>query len=155
MYNERVMPPSPIKVKCQHCGEVRTKGFILRHENSCLLNPKNIQHCKVCGAPVKSKGASTCSHSCSNTLYRTGPNHGNWKPEQYRSTCFHYHKRVCVVCGEQNIVEVHHHDGNKQNNNPENLIPLCPTHHQYWHSRFRLLVEQQITDFIDKQGVDG
>lgn len=43
---------------------------------------------------------------------------------------------------------VHHFDENKKNNTKENLIPLCPTHHQYWHSRYRFLVEGKIVKYI-------
>jgi hypothetical protein len=60
-----------------------------------------------------------------------------------------YHKKECVVCGENNIVEVHHLDGNSKNNLPKNLIPLCPTHHQYWHSKFKHLVVDKINQYIN------
>lgn len=53
-----------------------------------------------------------------------------------------------------NIVAVHHYDGNHDNNSPENLIPLCPTHHQYVHSRYKKLVQEKIdyyrSEFIKK-----
>ena len=52
--------------------------------------------------------------------------------------------KACIVCGEDNIVAVHHYDHNKKNNEPSNLIPLCPTHHQYVHSRYKHLVEDKI-----------
>ena len=51
-------------------------------------------------------------------------------------------------CKEKNIVEVHHYDENKKNNSPSNLIPLCPTHHQYYHSRFKHLVQDKINDYL-------
>lgn len=90
---------------------------------------------------------TTCSHSCSNTYFRSNKDNPNWKDESYRTTCFLYHEKECVVCKENNIVEVHHYDGNKDNNNPENLIPLCPTHHKYWHSKFRYLIEDIIVKY--------
>jgi hypothetical protein len=43
---------------------------------------------------------------------------------------------------------INHVDGNKKNNNPENLIPLCPTHHMYWHSRYRQEVKPLIDEYI-------
>jgi len=51
--------------------------------------------------------------------------------KNYRTICFNYHKKKCVCCEESLIVEVHHFDENKENNSPDNLIPLCPTHHRY------------------------
>lgn len=119
-------------------------------------NPKKYRDvetiCPVCGKTfiTKSGGSKvsvTCSHSCANTHFRTGINHGNWKSSNYRSTCFFYHKKCCVVCKEDKIVEVHHFDGDSKNNSPENLIPLCPTHHQYWHSRFKHLIETTIVTY--------
>ncbi len=125
---------------------------IVRHEKSCYLNPDNIRMCAVCGKPIKdyknSKG--TCSHSCANTMFRSGINHGNWKEDNYTTTCFYYHKRECVVCGEKFIVEVHHFDENHSNNEPSNLIPMCPTHHQYWHSGYKYLIEDIVIEYRNK-----
>ncbi len=41
-------------------------------------------------------------------------------------------------------------DENNLNNNPSNLIPLCPTHHQYWHSNFKYLIEKRVLAYIDE-----
>ena len=123
---------------------------------SCYLNPINLKLCVVCNNPIKKlrhgnkdfNKQVTCSYACSNKLFRSGPKNGNWKEETYRSTCFYYHKKECIICGEDKIIEVHHLDENKNNNKPENLVPLCPTHHQYWHSRYKNLIEQQVYDYI-------
>lgn len=108
--------------------------------------------CPICGNSfATSKGApdekTTCSHSCANTHFRCGDNNGNWKERTYRTTCFKYHEKKCIVCGEKIIVEVHHFDNDHENNSPENLIPLCPTHHQYWHSRYRYIVENKVIKY--------
>jgi hypothetical protein len=91
---------------------------------------------------------TTCSHSCANSYFRSGINNPNWKESSYRTTCFHYHKKECVVCKESKIVEVHHLDEDNTNNSPENLIPLCPTHHQYWHSKYKVEIEHTILEYI-------
>jgi len=109
--------------------------------------------CPVCENKFETKIGSksekiTCSYSCSNSFFRTGENNGNWKQHSYRSTCFLYHKKECIICKENKIVEVHHLDENNKNNNPENLIPLCPTHHQYWHSRYRKEIENKVYKYI-------
>ena len=108
--------------------------------------------CPVCGKGIryrKSDPRKTCSHSCANTYFRSGVNHGNWKEDSYRTTCFHFHKKECVVCGETKIVSVHHLDENHNNNSPENLIPLCPTHHQYWHSKYKGDIEGVVLAYVN------
>jgi hypothetical protein len=37
--------------------------------------------------------------------------------------------------------------GNKKNNNPENLIPMCATHHVYWHSKHRHLIKDRVEKY--------
>lgn len=109
--------------------------------------------CPVCEKEFKvgknqPREKQTCSYACSNTFFRSGKNNANWKEESYRTTCFLYHEKKCVICGEGKIVDVHHYDENNKNNSPENLIPLCPTHHTYWHSRFKDLVKDKIDDYV-------
>ena len=108
--------------------------------------------CPVCktefntglGSP---KEQTVCSRSCSNTYFRSGKNNPNWRNSNYRTTCFHYHKKECIVCNEKNIVEVHHYDEDHNNNDPKNLIPLCPTHHQYYHSKYKHLITDKINEY--------
>jgi hypothetical protein len=110
--------------------------------------------CPVCSKEFQTmkykREKQTCSHACANSFFRSGANHPNWKVSAYRTTCFKYHKKECLICGEFRIVDVHHLDGNKNNNKPENLIPLCRTHHTYWHSRFRHLIEPQIFEYVEQ-----
>lgn len=108
--------------------------------------------CPVCSnefeALKNKREKQTCSHSCSNSFFRSGINHPNWKESAYRTTCFKNHKKMCVICEEFRIVDVHHLDENKSNNKPENLVPLCRTHHAYWHSRYRNLIKPQILEYV-------
>lgn len=138
------------KISCNYCGIERTSGQMYRHEATCYLNPQVKRLCVVCSEPIKNVHVAkqvTCSVSCANKHFRTGPNHGNWKGH-YKPTCFHFHKKECVVCGEDKIVAVHHLDENHDNNDPANLIPLCPTHHCYWHSKYKHLVEDIVHNYI-------
>jgi len=139
------------KVSCQYCGEMFSLPNIKKHESKCYLNPINKRLCEVCNEPIKNyKTSITCSYSCSNKKFRTGKNNGSWKNDTYRTTCFLHHKKECIVCGENKIVAVHHFDGNRNNNEPKNLIPLCPTHHHYWNSRYRYIVEKTVLDYVNK-----
>jgi len=132
-----------IKTPCKRCGNDVPNANLKRHEEAC----SNGRNCPVCSTWFYGRG-TTCSKSCSNTFFRSGQNHPNWKQDSYRTTCFQHHEKKCVVCGEQNIVEVHHLDEDKQNNSPENLIPLCPTHHQYWHSNHKEKVESIVMNYV-------
>lgn len=139
------------KVDCKYCNKSFSKIGISRHEKVCIN--KVYKNCPVCDV-LFSKPSVTCSHACANTYFRSGVNNPNWKDASYRTTCFLYHDKKCVVCNEDNIVEVHHYDENSDNNAPENLIPLCPTHHQYWHSRYKHLIENVVKSYIDNWNLD-
>ena len=54
-----------------------------------------------------------------------------------------------MICGEDKIIDVHHYDENKKNNSKENLIPLCPTHHMYWHSKYKFIIEETVNEYRD------
>jgi len=135
-------------VECKYCKTDVICNNIKKHEKSCFLNPVNLIKCAVCEKPIKdyknSKG--TCSRSCANKHFRSGINNGNWSGERYQSLCFTQHKKECVVCKEDKIVAVHHYNEDHDDDRIENLVPLCPTHHQYVHSRYK----DEVMDIIDK-----
>lgn len=145
--------------KCNYCENLYTLSNINKHENSCIKNPlvitKNTVICPICKMAFIGN-STTCSYSCSNTYFRHS-NEGGLryvsddiliKNARYRDLCFRYHDKKCVVCEEKNIVAVHHINENHEDNRPENLIPLCPTHHQYVHSKYKNLIEKQINDYV-------
>lgn len=107
-----------------------------------------IKNCPICLKEFKIKkdhprAKTTCSKSCSNTYFRTGLNASN-----YKTICFSNHKKECIICKENKIVAVHHYDENHENNKPENLVPMCPNHHFYYHSRYRHLVIKKIDKYV-------
>ena len=136
-----------------------------------LIYKRVIKECPVCGKEFEDllgnpRQKITCSHSCSNTHFRSGENNPNYKEikdvrssSKYRRICFEKHKIECIICGEDKIVAVHHYDENHENNSIENLIPLCPTHHQYVHSRYKNEVIETINkyreEFISKNNLLG
>lgn len=142
---------------------LRSVGISSKGQYGAILNSKRqelcmewqlplnrIRHidCPICKKKFKpTKNQVTCSTSCANTHFRSGSNNPNYKGNNYRIICFEHHGKSCVVCGEDKIVEVHHIDENHENNDPHNLMPLCPTHHQYFHSKFRYLVEDKINEW--------
>lgn len=78
-----------------------------------------------------------CSRSCANA--RGG--YAVWRAAKdeiheysnYKKVCFYYHGRQCVVCDHDDVIEVHHLDNDRSNENIDNLIPVCPTHHRILH----------------------
>lgn len=135
---------------CPHCHKEFSHMCFSRHEPKCYLNPINVKLCVICNKPVKNKKRQTCSHSCSNTFFRSGLKSKTRTTgrSSYIELCFRHHERKCIICEERLIVHVHHLDHNRDNNIPENLIPLCPTHHRYWHSKYRYMVEGKILKYI-------
>ena len=133
------------KIKCKHCDEYRTLGNIKRHESACKSNPINQKECPVCST-MFSSDAKTCGYSCSNTYF----NHLRNKDERlgYQALCFRYHGKKCLVCGEDKIVAAHHVNEDHHDNRPENLVPLCPTHHQYLHSRYRDEIQPIVESYL-------
>lgn len=67
--------------------------------------------------------------------------------KNYREKAFRYYLHKCACCGydeDEDILEVHHIDENREHNNIENLIILCPichkklTSHKYYLSNFKI-----------------
>ena len=123
-----------LKMFVVNCGTCGTTFSVQEREN--LFPSRESYYCsRSCANSVGGKTKAEIYHSDENAHYTT--------------VCFRHHEKKCVICNEVNIVSVHHLDGNHSNNNPENLIPLCPTHHQYWHSKFRPLIEQVVMMYIE------
>lgn len=164
--------PAEVLRKLGFCENGSDRAYLKKickeyHIEVPKYNPKRkyelIQkECPVCKTKFKTpKGSkdekTVCSRSCSNTYFRSGENNPNFKGEEkdqaYRYICFKHHPKKCCICGFDHIVDVHHMDCNKTNNDPKNLIPLCPNHHRMFHSRYRQLVSPLIEDYIMNNGV--
>ncbi len=102
-------------------------------------------YCVVCGAKLfYNKQIEVCSIKCAAARTRS-----EQKYKSYQKICYANHKRACVVCGENVMVEVHHLDSNRENNLPSNLIPLCPTHHRMWHSKHKNLILDKVLVYVN------
>lgn len=127
----------------------RKLGPIKRFEVSCsacaqpvIVDEREKQH------PAKS--AYFCNRACAASAggKAKAANLIESGEASYRRMCFAHHEKKCVICGERKIVAVHHYDEDHHNNDPSNLVPLCPTHHQYWHSEFRNDVADAIHAYV-------
>ena len=115
------------------------------------------QTCKVCETEFLEVARQKlgpkkkfCSRRCANstggkakaTKYHTDDVAG------YVTVCWRHHEKKCVVCGEERVVAVHHLNEQHLDNRPENLVPLCPTHHQYMHSKHRKVIQHLIDAYV-------
>ncbi len=91
--------------------------------------------------------AKFCNRSCSNNRQSW------WKDNSthYRTIALQHWKKECSICGFDKIVAIHHIDENKQNNDPNNLIPLCPNHHEMVHSKWRCEIQPIIDQKINER----
>lgn len=114
--------------------------------------------CPVCSSSFSERKGNprektTCSHSCSNSYFRSGKDNGKYidgetkengyRETDYRIICFKHWDRKCSLCEWDFSVDVHHIDSNHENNKKENLIPLCPNHH-------RLTIMTEHKDWINE-----
>lgn len=135
-----------LKIDISHFATAKDRGVKARkhlHTN---------KDCPVCGKSFEvvigaTREKKTCSYSCSNTLFRKGIRNGRFEhggyaldeegirgtDSTYRSVCFQHYEKKCLICGWDISVDVHHIDENHDNNDPKNLVPLCPNHHRMIH----------------------
>lgn len=58
------------------------------------------------------------------------------KEYAYQRKAFEKYGRKCAVCGEtKGQIDIHHIDGNHNNNELSNLMVLCPKHHREIHKQ--------------------
>ena len=91
------------------------------------------------------KSAIFCSRSCAN-------NRQTWWNDNatgYRTIAFTHWDKQCAICGFNKVVAIHHIDNNRHNNSPENLIPLCPNHHEMLHSKWSNEVVPLIENIVN------
>ena len=140
-----------LNVKCKYCNFLVAEKRLLKHEDSCRKNPKNIKTCPVCNKQ-HNKNKIVCSEKCSKLYYNLDEvyllDSELEDREKYRDICFRFHKKQCIICDECNIVAVHHMNEDHSDNRAENLVPLCPTHHMYMHSKYKELIIERVEEYL-------
>lgn len=71
--------------------------------------------------------------------------------ESYRK----FKKNKCQICNSKIHLLVHHIDGNRKNNNPNNLKTLCDSCHKITHHIVRNFKEAYKTEKRNKYGIFG
>jgi len=163
--------------KCKHCNEEFdiNKSQRANHSRWCDKNPKRndwdktkqadrnfgkhtdfVVTCHNCACDFTvnereklfpQKDRYFCSIQCANA---TG---GKAKSEkygllQYTTIAKKHYNEKCVVCGYNEVIDVHHIDENRQNNDPKNLVFLCPNHHAELHRKKSSSVKLSIKTFM-------
>jgi len=134
-------------------GEWRSKNKKLKEPNVKCANCDKLFYKSESKKRASKSGLFFCERKCKDISQKIGgikeiqPFHYD-TTKHYRAICFKYHKKECIICKENLIVAVHHYDLNHHNNIPSNLVPLCPTHHGYIHSRYKMLIEEKINLYV-------
>lgn len=123
-------------------------GPVLEHNKKCVCCGKDY----IFTGREKTKAfreSKYCSRSCANNRQKWW----NENATHYRTIAFQHWEHKCAICNFDKIVAVHHIDENHNNNDPKNLIPLCPNHHEMIHSKWSEEVVPLIEELIkDKWG---
>ena len=94
--------------------------------------------CAECGKPIrvlktKLKEKNYCSRECGNRN-KNKDKINLIDGDAYRRNAFLYYPHKCAICEwqeDERVLEVHHLDENRQNNNINNLKILCPICHKF------------------------
>lgn len=146
-----------VRMECAYCGKffwkpihrlrkTRTKYYCCHDCANMGARSGQQVLCHVCGKEIyrpkweldRSKHAVYfCSRECQNkgqTILGPEPNCYGQETSDYRSLCSYYYPEIkcnhCLYNDHQPLVEVHHIDSDRSNNNPENLIWLCTRCHR-------------------------
>ena len=107
--------PDPIR-HCQHCKKLMTRKEINgRVEDMAIFRRRKY-----------------CDRKCmARAFIKIDPTLG-----ALRKRAEKFKKGACEVCGETEMIGVHHMDENPANNSSENIRTLCNSCHQTWHWHF-------------------
>lgn len=103
-----------------------------------------VKDCPVCGrifhtAEDSPREKTVCSYGCSNTYNRSGSSNPNYKDgskTKYREYALLHKPNLCNRCGwdvSVKVLEVHHIDRDRSNNELQNLEVLCRNCHGLEH----------------------
>ena len=120
----------------------RNNGHVYCSQSCYWISLRKEKPCVICGYPILSVlNKKTCSRSCANR-HRAGikyfRNRPRDKAQHYKSLKLRLLKnrgQNCEKCGydKYEILQVHHKNRDRQNNNLENLELICPNCHAEEH----------------------
>lgn len=116
-----------------------------------MPKPTPEKYCEFCGEklerkqyPSKKEDLSAfkrrkfCNNECMRKHFvRKGINNQAYGPAHHSSRKIVYlledREKKCEICGSTKSIDVHHKDGNHQNNNSDNLMVVCRSCHMKLH----------------------
>ena len=114
------------------------KNIDFSHFNKRISRNKIRKKCPVCKLYFftlnNAREKETCSHSCSNTYFRTKEN-----GKEYRHKAFKKHGYACNKCLDKRryVLQIHHKDEDRNNNKINNLMVLCANCHLEIHFQIK------------------
>ena len=104
--------------------------------------------CKRCGRLKVIKARDHCT-GCYSSVFQLEQVKA-WNHMKNYGIDYKTYKQItksCLICGFDKYVDLHHLDGDHKNNSTNNLIGLCPNHHQMLHT---LKWRDEVLDQINK-----
>ena len=138
--------------KCIKCGELKeheAKGFCYKCYKKYSWKPK-LKICKRCKREMPLHAKGLCP-GCYNFVFHLEKNK-TWNYQKNLNIDAKTYKKItksCVLCGFDNVVDLHHLDHNTKNNSENNLIGLCPNHHKMLH---RFEYRKEILEKLKEKG---
>lgn len=120
------------------CSSAR---FIVKAEKKCVFCGKIFRK-RLNEGKINWDKKIHCSHKCAgmnrrgekNHLWQGGKSFEPYSPEwteTLKTSIRQRDKYTCQLCGKNPVINVHHKDYEKKNCDPNNLITLCKTCHNY------------------------
>ena len=126
-----------VQVKCDYCGEI----FLM----AASKTDRSKSGLHFCCREHKDLAQSL---KAGEKFQEMRPAHYGATSLNYRATAFRAYEHKCAICGwdeDEDVLEVHHIDEDRSNNNEDNLIILCPICHRKLTShKYNLISREQI-----------
>lgn len=127
---------------CKTCNKQFITSFLHKNKEYCSLACTQRHPCQLCGTIItgrktfQSADKKYCSRQCSSIVNQTMRSKKAYVPKGFANTINKHGKLLCERCKNEDIqcLCVHHIDGNRANNDFNNLETLCANchHKEHW-----------------------